>query len=180
MKMAAKYDALYLSLASALLAQLCFKLDLSVLLSVSLYLLATYSFAKSLPPKSPGQFPANDIDTQHSFIHDLFFSKREAEIARIFIILFIAAFFRLFRIDSLPGGIWIDESFTGLNALEIMDGKYAPLSGVTPLNRFRPEWVKTSNLYLYYVVFILKLFGATQFGLKMVSVVPGIAAILAD
>jgi hypothetical protein len=177
----ANFKTLYLSLIAAFVAQLCFKLDLNVSGAVLLYLFAAYFFSKSLLRESEEQFNREEIDTKHHFIQGLLFSTtKEAELARIFILLFVAAFFRLFRIESVPGGIWIDESFTGVNALEIIDGKYAPLWGVTPLNKFRPEWVKTSNVYLYYVVFVLKEFGSTHLGLKMVSVIPGIAAVVAD
>ena len=44
---------------------------------------------------------------------------------------------------------------------------------MTPLDPWRPDWVKTSNLYLYYVTLIFKIFGTGYFGLKMVSVLAG-------
>jgi hypothetical protein len=78
-------------------------------------------------------------------------------------------FFRLYRLDSQPGSLWLDESLTALNALEIIDGKPAPLWGMTPLDRWRPDGVKTSNLYLYFVLGVFKVFGTGYFGLKAIS-----------
>jgi len=97
-----------------------------------------------------------------------------------------ACFFRIYNIESMPPGIWLDEKFTVNNAIRIFEDAVrnpgdasnpwrSPFS-CTPL--IYAGWVETPNLYLYYVLGILKLFNFSYFGIKMFSVLPGIITVL--
>jgi hypothetical protein len=91
-------------------------------------------------------------------------------------ILAVAAFFRLYRIASVPSGPWIDELANAADAINLASGhSFAPF-GTTPLFAIGPEWVHTSNLYLYASYLLLWVSGFSQLGLKLISALPGIAA----
>lgn len=170
---------LAVSLLLGFLGQLCFAFDISVIAGLVCYAAASYSFIRTL---SQYGGDANAIFADSSSLPGklgLLTSKKTFEWLLVLALLAVAAFFRLYRIDSQPSSLWLDESLTGLNALEIIEGRDAPIWQMTPLDRWRPAWVKTSNLYLYYVVMIFKVFGTEYLGLKMVSVLPAIAAVIA-
>ncbi len=94
----------------------------------------------------------------------------------IIICLALAAFLRLYKIQSIPPGLWVDELYTASNALELHAAAHwqNPLR-MTPL--VGTGWVETSNLYLYFVRCIWLIFGVNYIGTKMVSILPGIAAV---
>jgi len=167
-----------ISLLLGISAQFCFALDLSVAVALGLYILAAFLFVLPFSAAESADANVSDKRGQSPAKKYPLISKR-TEWLLLFGVLAVASFFRLYRLDSQPISLWIDESLTGLNALAIIEGKAAPFWQMTPLDRWRPEWVKTSNLYLYYVVLIFKLFGTGYFGLKMVSVLPAIAGVLA-
>ena len=156
-------------------AQLSFALDLSVALGLVLYSVATYLFVQFLPED---EF-RDDSDAILSKPGKAgLFDKVWFEWLLVFVLLLITSLFRFYRLDSNPFSLSLDEGLTGLNALEIIEGaKNAPLWGMTPLDRWKPDWVQTSNLYLHYVVLVFKLFGSGYFGLKMVSVLPAVASV---
>lgn len=171
-------SAIGFSLLFAFAAQLLFVLHLSSIAAVLLYALAAYFFlcaAEGTDGDSVGKF---EQACENTF--NLRFAGCKLEWLLAGALLLLAAFFRLYHINSQPASLWLDESLTGLNALEIINGKSAPFWGMTPLDRWRPDWVKTSNLYLYYVVLVFKVFGADYFGLKMVSVLPAIGSVAAS
>ena len=161
------------SLLLASLAQLVFTLELGVVVSCLLYLIAACVFGRSLRGHENDDSAAFG---NGSLVADPGAKKRFEWIA-ILALLLIASFFRLHRIESQPASLWLDESLTGLNALEIIEGKSALIWQMTPLDRWRPDWVKTSNLYLHYTALVLKIFGTGYFGLKMVSLLPAIAGV---
>ena len=87
-------------------------------------------------------------------------------------VLFVAAGFRLYRIHDLPVGPYIDEILTLLHALELREKPF-DLFGHTPLTL--AGWVETANLYLYFNLLIVKLFGVSYGSMKLLSAIPGIA-----
>ncbi|HPL73496.1 MAG TPA: glycosyltransferase family 39 protein [Candidatus Sumerlaeota bacterium] len=88
----------------------------------------------------------------------------------------LAAFMRLYRIESIPPGLWVDEIYTASNASELnADGSWKSPFGMTPL--VGPGWVETPNLYLYYFRAVWLVFGLNYLGVKMASVLPGIMAV---
>ena len=166
------------SLILGFLGQLCFRFDLSVVAGLLCYFAAAYIFILSLRKYSSDEVAIADYYPLAARLSALG-SKKGLEWLLVLALLFIAAFFRFYRLGSQPSSLWLDEGLVGLNALEIIEGKHAALWSVTPLDRWRPDWVKTSNLYLYYVVFVFKTFGTGYFGLKMVSVLPAVASVVA-
>jgi 4-amino-4-deoxy-L-arabinose transferase-like glycosyltransferase len=173
-----KYRAsVSLSFLLGLLAQLSFALDISLAAGVILYFFAACLFVQSLRLNETSLGQRHDSGPP---------APRADKFAEIFckydwlpvlVLTSIAAFFRLYRLDSQPASLWLDEGFTGVNALQIIEGKPATIWGVTPLDPWRPDWVKTTNLYLYYAVGMFKIFGSGYFGLKMLSVAPAIASV---
>jgi hypothetical protein len=87
----------------------------------------------------------------------------------------LAAVFRLWHVLTIPNGLWIDELATAVNAARLAHAPFAPF-GSTPLFADGPHWVHTANLYLYACLTVLKPTGFSQFGVKLLSVLPGIAA----
>ena len=74
---------------------------------------------------------------------------------------------------ELPLGSYVDEVLTLNNSLGLLDRPF-DLFGQTPL--LWPGWVETANLYLYFDLLILKLFGVSYWSMKLLSVIPGIIA----
>jgi len=88
-------------------------------------------------------------------------------------VLVVASAVRLFKITEFPLGPYADEIFTLNNSLNLLEQSF-DLFGQTPL--IMEGWVETSNLYLYFNLLILKLFGVSYWSMKLFSIVPGIVA----
>jgi len=88
-------------------------------------------------------------------------------------------FLRFWKWDSVPQGLWIDELLATANALRVLDGDPAHFLGALPLIPAKPETVHTFNLYTYYVALNVEFFGSGQFGIKMLSILPGCVALAA-
>jgi hypothetical protein len=87
----------------------------------------------------------------------------------------LTGFFRLYRIDGIPSGPWVDELAAAANAVNLAGRHaFAPFA-TTPMFEAGPNWVHTPNLYLYYCYAVLWLSGFSQLGVKLISVLPGIA-----
>jgi 4-amino-4-deoxy-L-arabinose transferase-like glycosyltransferase len=67
----------------------------------------------------------------------------------------------------------MDEIFTLNNSLNLLHQPF-DLFGHTPL--IVEGWVETPNLYLYFNLLILKLFGVSYWSMKLLSVIPGVIA----
>ena len=98
-----------------------------------------------------------------------------ADLVALAVITVIGALFRLWRIGEIPSGPWVDELAAAANAVNL--GKAGPFTpfATTPLFAIGPEWVRTSNLYLYLCRALLRLTGFSPLGVKLISLVPGIA-----
>ena len=88
-------------------------------------------------------------------------------------VLAAATVLRFYNIRELPLGSYVDEVLTLTNSLGLLDRPF-DLFGQTPL--LWSGWVKTANLYLYFDLLILKLFGVSYWSMKLLSVIPGIIA----
>lgn len=95
--------------------------------------------------------------------------SRYIEAVAFILILALAIFLRTYRLDSIPSGIYVDESNGSLDALRILEG-----GGVSP---FATGWYETPNGYIYYMAAIYQLFGANWLSLKLVSLLPAILTI---
>jgi hypothetical protein len=87
----------------------------------------------------------------------------------------VAAALRLWQIGSIPSGVWLDELAIAANSITLAAGPFAPFAS-TPLFADHPEWVHTSNLYLYACWPLVRLSGYGFVGVKLISLLPGIAA----
>lgn len=92
------------------------------------------------------------------------------EVAAGVAVLALAAFFRLYRIDALPPGLYVDEAHNGLDALRILDGA-------------RPIYLTANQgrepLYSYLQALFCGLFGPTTLSLRLTSVFIGLATVAA-
>ncbi len=89
----------------------------------------------------------------------------------LFLVLATSTLLRLYKINELPLGPYLDEILVLAHSLELSE-KSLDLFSHTPL--IHQGWVETPNLYLYANLLILKLFGVSYVGMKLFSVIPGI------
>jgi 4-amino-4-deoxy-L-arabinose transferase-like glycosyltransferase len=86
-------------------------------------------------------------------------------------ILFVGAFFRLYRFTELPYGLWYDEADNGLWVREILSDA-----------SFRPIYVSSTNLpahFLYLIALSFRLLGDSMYAIRAVSVVFGMLTVVA-
>jgi 4-amino-4-deoxy-L-arabinose transferase-like glycosyltransferase len=88
-------------------------------------------------------------------------------------VLVAATVSRLYKLTEFPLGPYVDEVLTLNNSLGLVDRPF-DLFGQTAL--LWQGWVETANLYLYFDLLILKLFGVSYWSMKLLSVIPGIIA----
>jgi len=90
------------------------------------------------------------------------------EIAIFVGVLALAAFFRLYRIDVLPPGFYVDEAYNAFDALRILEG-------ARPI--FLPSNQGREPLYSYLQAIAFALFGPDVLALRLTSVFIGLATI---
>jgi hypothetical protein len=96
---------------------------------------------------------------------------RWVEVVGFLIIAALAIFLRVYRIDQIPAGIYVDETNGGMDALAILQGNHA--------SPFATGWYGTPNGYIYYMAMMIRLFGATYGTLKAISLIPAILTVFA-
>jgi len=87
------------------------------------------------------------------------------------VVLAVAAFLRLYRLESLPPGPYSDEAANGILASEIASGASRPL--------FIPSYTGKEVLYFYIAAAVMKVTGVTLLGLRLASVVLGVSGVAA-
>ena len=97
-------------------------------------------------------------------------SKKTEKLVLI-LILVIAAFFRLYQLDSIPPGIYPDEAVNGNNALEVLD------TGKPQV--FYPDNNGREGLFINLTALSFKIFGVNIWSFKLVAVLAGILGIWA-
>jgi hypothetical protein len=97
--------------------------------------------------------------------------SRWLEAAAFVLILALAILLRTYRFDSIPPGIYVDETNGSMDALKILEGE-----SISP---FATGWYGTPNGYIYYMAGMFKLFGANWASLKLVSLIPAILSVVA-
>ncbi len=95
--------------------------------------------------------------------------NRWLEAGAFALIFALAIFLRTYRIDSIPPGIYVDETNGGLDAVHIIEGRLE--------SPFGTGWNDTPTGYFYYMAAIFKLLGATWAGLKIASLIPAILTV---
>ena len=91
------------------------------------------------------------------------------EIGSFVAIFAIAAFMRLYRFDEIPFGFWFDEAYNGLSALAILRSPESLPVFVPPLPAH----------FLYFISFSFQFLGVSVFAIRIVSVVFGLATVVA-
>jgi hypothetical protein len=90
---------------------------------------------------------------------------------QLLVVVVAAAIVRLYKLWEWPLGPYPDEILLLRNTLHLLHLPFDAF-GHTPL--LHAGWVETPNLYLYFNVVIVKLFGVSYPALKLFSVIPGV------
>ena len=83
--------------------------------------------------------------------------------------------FRLFRLTTVPAGLFVDEVLTARNALAWRLGAEPDWLGARPL--LVEGWVETSHLYLAFASTVMRVFGDDLAGVRMISTLPALACV---
>lgn len=78
------------------------------------------------------------------------------------------AFFHLFRIDSLPMGLYLDETSIGINAAAIAQTGKDEHGNAWPIY-FKAFGENKNPIYIYTTAFLFKLFGVSELNLRLTS-----------
>lgn len=91
-------------------------------------------------------------------------------------VLAVALFFRLYRLDGIPYGLWMDETFAVWRAVEGFErGTLEPFR-TTPL--VNPNEFEVTDMYLLAVLGLFKIFTPSFSLVKMISVIPSLGIVL--
>jgi 4-amino-4-deoxy-L-arabinose transferase-like glycosyltransferase len=96
---------------------------------------------------------------------------RSVEIGAFLLIAAVAIFCRVYRLRSIPSGIYVDETNGAMDALLALEGQ--------KISPFGTAWYETPAGFIYFMAGLFQVFGANYFSLKAVSVIPSILAVLA-
>src|SRR5690348_16558330 len=102
------------------------------------------------------------------------------ELAVLAAVLACAAFFRLWRLETVPPGLYVDEVLVTERALGWRLTQDGALFAGTRLSTDAGEDVGNediANLYFATASVVLRVFGADLFGARMVSVLPSLLAV---
>jgi len=95
--------------------------------------------------------------------------NRWLELAAFVLIFALAIVLRTYRLDSIPPGIYVDETTGALDAVQIVEGRFE--------SPFGTGWNDTPTGYFYYMAAIFKLLGVNWISLKVVSLIPAILTV---
>src|SRR3989344_1518767 len=95
--------------------------------------------------------------------------KPKQELLIFILIIFMASFFRLYKINTIPPGLWPDEAANGVDALKALD------SG--DLKIFYPANNGREGLFINLQAVSIKVFGAEPWALRLVSAIIGILTV---
>jgi len=91
----------------------------------------------------------------------------------LFIVLLAATGVRLYRLSELPLGAFVDEIFMLDSSLLLLESPVDPIGHTLAVS---DSWGKDHpNLFLYFNILILKIFGVSYWSMKLLSVIPGVA-----
>ena len=97
-------------------------------------------------------------------------SESKKALMLLLIILAVAAFFRLWQLDSLPPSLWPDEAINANTAVNILDGKAFQV--------FYPENHGREGFFFLLVSFAFSVFGISVWSFKLVPALAGILTVL--
>jgi hypothetical protein len=93
------------------------------------------------------------------------------ELLGVAALLALAAFLRIYRLQQMPPGIFVDETNAALDALRILEGR--------PDSPFATGWFETPTMYAFYLVGLFKMMGVSFAALKAASLLPAILTVAA-
>ncbi len=96
------------------------------------------------------------------------FTKRE--LAFLILIVLMAAFLRLYRLDEVPPGLHGDTAYKGVAAHRILRGEAYPIF-------FEESWGGVEPMYMYLLALVFRVAGATPLAIKALSAVIGIITV---
>ena len=95
--------------------------------------------------------------------------SRRVEIVALLVIVAIAAFLRLWQLNTLPYGIWYDEAQAGQEAMRMLQGvPFSPMGAYTSNN---------PSLFFYLVAMLFKVTGPALLSLRVVQALIGVATV---
>ena len=92
------------------------------------------------------------------------------EIAGLVLLIALAVFLRIYQLQQMPPGVFVDETNAALDAIRILEGR--------PDSPFGTGWFETPTLYAFYLVGLFKVFGASFLALKAASLIPAILTVV--
>jgi len=124
----------------------------------------------------------------------LFENQRVVYVTLLFVLI-LAAFFRFWKLDELPPGLYHDEAYNGLDALSLLQGKTFPLfyegweiyaadahAGRVPQQTRLPIFFEGNYgrepLHIYLMALSISVLGATPFAVRAVPAAAGVLAVL--
>lgn len=93
------------------------------------------------------------------------------ELAGVAGLLALALFMRVYRLQQMPPGIFVDETNAALDALRILEGR--------PESPFATGWFETPTMYAFYLVGLFKVLGTSFAALKAASLLPALLTVAA-
>jgi 4-amino-4-deoxy-L-arabinose transferase-like glycosyltransferase len=93
------------------------------------------------------------------------------EVAVLLALVAVAIALRVYRLETLPPGMFVDETNASIDALYILDGRQ--------VSAFTTGWYEVPNLYMYFLAALFKLFGPTFYTLKAASLIPAVLTVVA-
>ncbi len=87
------------------------------------------------------------------------------------VLIALGIFLRVYRLSTIPPGIFVDETNAAGDALRLMDGWRGSPFGV--------GWYETPLLYAYYLAGLFRLLGTTYITLKVASLIPAVLTLMA-
>ncbi|MSP11563.1 MAG: hypothetical protein EXR62_01265 [Chloroflexi bacterium] len=110
------------------------------------------------------------LEPVHLSLRSLLLPSSWRELAVLALVLALAGGVRLYRVDTLPPGLWGDETLDGLDANRMLDGQLQ-----TP---FRNDELGNGNLKALINATSVYLFGATPLALRVVAVGAAVLSLL--
>lgn len=96
--------------------------------------------------------------------------KRKATIFLFVVIVVLASFLRLWNLNEIPPGVWYDEAYNALDALQASENHNYKI--------FYPENYGREGLYINILALSFKIFGVNNFALRFPSALFGILTII--
>jgi len=97
--------------------------------------------------------------------------SRGGEVLLFLAIVALGVFLRVYRLRSMPPGIFVDETNAAIDALYILEGR--------PDSPFGTGWFETPTMYAYYLLGLFRAIGINFAALKAASLLPSILTLLA-